>query len=167
MVLSLAATTITAQRVMTIDQCVSDALLNNVKMKNAGNDVEAARQAKKQAFTKYFPTVSATGMGFMADDELLQMSLGEGMGMGLLKNGISGGVSAQLPLFTGGRIINANRLAEVGVESSRLQRKLSENEVVLTAETYFWQVVMLKEKLKTITAVEQQLAEFAKMPTRR
>ena len=162
MVLSLAATTITAQRVMTIDQCVSDALLNNVKMKNAGNDVEAARQAKKQAFTKYFPTVSATGMGFMADDELLQMSLGEGMGMGLLKNGISGGVSAQLPLFTGGRIINANRLAEVGVESSRLQRKLSENEVVLTAETYFWQVVMLKEKLKTITAVEQQLAEFAK-----
>ena len=61
MVLSLAATTITAQRVMTIDQCVSDALLNNVKMKNAGNDVEAARQAKKQAFTKYFPTVSATG----------------------------------------------------------------------------------------------------------
>ena len=82
--------------------------------------------------------------------------------MGLLKNGISGGVSAQLPLFTGGRIINANRLAEVGVESSRLQRKLSENEVVLTAETYFWQVVMLKEKLKTITAVEQQLAEFAK-----
>lgn len=162
MVLSLAATTMTAQRMMTIDQCVSDALLNNVKMKNAGNDVEAARQAKKQAFTKYFPTVSATGMGFMADDELLQMSLGEGMGMGLLKNGISGGVSAQLPLFTGGRIINANRLAEVGVESSRLQRKLSENEVVLTAETYFWQVVMLKEKLKTITAVEQQLAEFAK-----
>ena len=95
----LAASTVTAQRVMTIDQCVSDALQHNVKMKNADNDVEAARQAKKQAFTKYFPTVGATGVGFMADNELLQMSLGEGMEMGMLKNGISGGVSAQMPLF--------------------------------------------------------------------
>lgn len=101
----LAASTVTAQRVMTLDQCVSDALQHNVKMKNADNDVEAARQAKKQAFTKYFPTVGATGVGFMADNELLQMSLGEGMEMGMLKNGISGGVSAQMPLFTGGRIL--------------------------------------------------------------
>ena len=43
----LAASTMTAQRVMTIHQCVSDALQHNVKMKNAANDVEAARQAKK------------------------------------------------------------------------------------------------------------------------
>ena len=158
----LAASTVTAQRVMTIDQCVSDALQHNVKMKNADNDVEAARQAKKQAFTKYFPTVGATGVGFMADNELLQMSLGEGMEMGMLKNGISGGVSAQMPLFTGGRILNSNKLAEVGVETSRLQREMAKNDVVLTAENYFWQVAMLKEKLKTVTAVERQLAQFAK-----
>ena len=133
----LAASTVTAQRVMTLDQCVSDALQHNVKMKNADNDVEAARQAKKQAFTKYFPTVGAMGVGFMADNELLQMSLGEGMEMGMLKNGISGGVSAQMPLFTGGRILNSNKLAEVGVETSRLQREMAKNDVVLTAENYF------------------------------
>ena len=159
--LLLAAASAQAQRLMTAEQAVSDALQNNVRMKNADNDLEAARQAKKQAFTKYFPTVSATGIGYMADKGLLEMSLGPGMEMSMLKNGLMGGVSAQLPVFTGGRILNANRLADVGVETSRLQRRMSEKEVVLTAETYFWQAVMLKEKLKTVEAVERQLAKFA------
>lgn len=160
--LLLAASSAQAQRLMTAEQAVNDALQNNVRMKNADNDLEAARQAKKQAFTKYFPTVSATGIGYMADKGLLEMSLAPGMEMSMLKNGIMGGVSAQLPLFTGGRILNANRLADVGVETSRQQRRMSHNEVVLTAETYFWQAVMLKEKLKTVEAVERQLDKFAK-----
>lgn len=160
--LLLAASSAQAQRLMTAEQAVSDALQNNVRMKNADNDLETARQAKKQAFTKYFPTVSATGIGYMADKGLLEMSLAPGMEMSMLKNGIMGGVSAQLPLFTGGRILNANRLADVGVETSRQQRRVSQNEVALTAETYFWQAVMLKEKLKTVEAVERQLDKFAK-----
>ena len=160
--LLLAAASAQAQRLMTAEQAVSDALQNNVRMKNADNDLEAARQAKKQAFTKYFPTVSATGIGYMADKGLLEMSLAPGMEMSMMKNGIMGGVSAQLPLFTGGRILNANRLADVGVETSRQQRRVSQNEVALTAETYFWQAVMLKEKLKTVEAVERQLDKFAK-----
>lgn len=160
--LLLAASSAQAQRLMTAEQAVSDALQNNVRMKNADNDLEAARQAKKQAFTKYFPTVSATGIGYMADKGLLEMSLAPGTEMSMMKNGIMGGVSAQLPLFTGGRILNANRLADVGVETSRQQRRMSHNEVVLTAETYFWQAVMLKEKLKTVEAVERQLDKFAK-----
>lgn len=160
--LLLAASSAQAQRLMTAEQAVSDALQNNVRMKNSDNDLEAARQAKKQAFTKYFPTISATGIGYMADKGLLEMSLAPGMEMSMLKNGIMGGVSAQLPLFTGGRILNANRLADVGVETSRQQRRVSQNEVALTAETYFWQAVMLKEKLKTVEAVERQLDKFAK-----
>lgn len=159
---TLQAATAQAQYVMTVEQAVSDALENNVRTRNADNDLEAARQDKKQAFTKYFPTVSAAGFGFMADKGLLEMSLGQGMNMSMMKNGVAGDVTAQMPLFTGGRIVNANRLAEVGVETSRLRRELSENEVALTAETYFWQVAMLKEKLKTVAAIERQLDKFGK-----
>ena len=160
--LLLTGVTAQAQLVMTAEQAVSDALLNNVRMRNADNDLEAARQAKKQAFTKYFPTVSASGFGFMADKGLLEMGLGKGMNMSMMKNGVAGGVSAQMPVFAGGRILNANRLAGVGLETSRLQRRMSENEVTLTAETYFWQAVMLKEKLKTVAAIERQLDKIAK-----
>lgn len=137
------------QKAYTLDECIQAALTNNVRMKNANNELEMAKQDKKKAFTNYFPSVSAAGTGFMADKGLMQMSLGPDVNMSMLKNGIAGGIGASLPLFTGGQIVNGNQLAKVGVEVKRLQRNLSDNEVCLTTEQYFWRVVILKEKLKT------------------
>ncbi len=148
------------QKAYTLDECIQAALTNNVRMKNANNELEMAKQDKKKAFTNYFPSVSAAGTGFMADKGLMQMSLGPDMNMSMLKNGIAGGVGASLPLFTGGQIVNGNQLAKVGVEVKRLQRNLSDNEVCLTTEQYFWRVVILKEKLKTLSKVEAQLARI-------
>lgn len=148
------------QKAYTLDECIQAALTNNVRMKNANNELEMAKKDKKKAFTNYFPSVSAAGTGFMADKGLMQMSLGPDMNMSMLKNGIAGGVGASLPLFTGGQIVNGNQLAKVGVEVKRLQRNLSDNEVCLTTEQYFWRVVILKEKLKTLSKVEAQLARI-------
>lgn len=148
---------INAQRMFTLDECLEEALNNNARLKNAENNLLAAKHSSREAFTKYFPVLSASGGGFMADKGLIQMELQPGTEMSMLKNGIVGGVSAAMPLFAGGQIVNGNRLAEIGVEVSRLQRNQSINEVLLTTEQYFWQVVMLKEKLKTLDALEVQL----------
>lgn len=160
--LALLTVTASAQRTLSADECVSLALANNVRMKNAANNIKAAEETRKEAFTKYFPTLSASGGGFIADKALMKMNVAEGMSMSLMKNGVVGGVTAQMPLFTGGRILNSNKLAAVNREVSLLQHKQSENEVRLTATTYFWQIVMVKEKLKTILTGERQLADFAK-----
>lgn len=149
-----------AQRAYTLDECVKEALSNNVRMKNAANNVRMAEHGRQEAFTNYFPSVSATGSAFMADKGLVQMEMAPGQSMSMLKDGMVGGITAALPLFTGGQIINGNKLAKVNVEVNRLQHNLSENEVRLTTEQYFWQVVMLKEKLNTIAKVEQQLAQI-------
>ena len=151
-----------AQQVYTLDQCVEQALRNNARMQNAQNELGMAEQQRKSAFTKYFPTVSATGIGFMADKDLLQMDVAPGMSMKLLKNGLMGGVNATLPLFTGGQIVQGNQLAKVNVEKYRLLGRQAENEVRLTTEQYFWQVAMLKEKLRTLSVVESQLAGMHK-----
>lgn len=148
---------INAQRMFTLDECLEEALNNNARLKNAENNLLAAKHSSREAFTKYFPVLSASGGGFMADKGLIQMELQPGTEMSMLKNGIVGGVSAAMPLFAGGQIVNGNRLAEIGVEVSRLQRNQSINEVLFTTEQYFWQVVMLKEKLKTLDALEVQL----------
>lgn len=148
---------INAQRMFTLDECLEEALNNNARLKNTENNLLAAKHSSREAFTKYFPVLSASGGGFMADKGLIQMELQPGTEMSMLKNGIVGGVSAAMPLFAGGQIVNGNRLAEIGVEVSRLQRNQSINEVLLTTEQYFWQVVMLKEKLKTLDALEVQL----------
>ena len=153
---------LSAQQVYTLDQCVEQALRNNARMQNAQNELGMAEQQRKSAFTKYFPTVSATGIGFMADKDLLQMDVAPGMSMKLLKNGLMGGVNATLPLFTGGQIVQGNQLAKVNVEKYRLLGRQAENEVRLTTEQYFWQVAMLKEKLRTLSVVESQLAGMHK-----
>lgn len=145
------------QKAYTLDECIQAALTNNVRMKSANNELEMAKQDKKKAFTNYFPSISAAGSGFLADKGLVQMDLAPDMHMSMLKNGLVGGVGASLPLFTGGQIVNGNQLAKVGVEVKRLQRNLSDNEVCLTTEQYFWRVVTLQEKLKTLGKVETQL----------
>lgn len=150
-----------AQTTLTLEQCVDEALQNNLKLRRADNDILASAEQRKEAFTKYFPTVSATGMGMAANEHLIQMDLA-GMGLNFIKNGVTGSVSAMQPLFAGGQIVNGNKLAQVGEDVSRLQRGLTENEVRLTTETYFWQVVLLKEKLKTVSQVEKQIENVRK-----
>lgn len=150
-----------AQTTLTLQQCVDEALQNNLKLRRADNDILASAEQRKEAFTKYFPTVSATGMGMAANEHLIQMDLA-GMGLNFIKNGVTGSVSAMQPLFAGGQIVNGNKLAQVGEDVSRLQRGLTENEVRLTTETYFWQVVLLKEKLKTVSQVEKQIENVRK-----
>ena len=141
----------------TLDECLEEVTKNNLQLRNADNQVRMSAEQRKQAFTGYFPTVSATGGGFIANRGLIQMNLGV-MSMSLAKNGIVGGVTAMQPVFAGGQIVNGNKLARVGEESSRLQRQLTENEVRLNAENYFWQIVMLKEKLVTLDVLDKQLA---------
>lgn len=156
------ATVAPAQKIYTLDECRTMALENNVKLRNAANAVESARQERKEAFTKYFPSVSATGMAFNADKGLLQMDMGQGMQMSMLKNGVAGGITATQPLFAGGQIVNANKLAKVGEEISRLQLQQSENEVELTVEQYYWQVVTLKEKRKTLLSLKDMLSQLSR-----
>lgn len=145
------------QKTYTLDECREMALRNNVAVRNAANSVEAARQERKEAFTKYFPTISASGAAFNANKGLLEMDMSPDMRMSLAKNGIMGGITATQPLFAGGQIVNANKLAKVGEEASVFQREQSENEVELTVEQYYWQVVLLKEKRNTLLSLRGML----------
>lgn len=154
-VLSLA--TASAQRTFTLDECLEQALSNNVRMRNAENEIRMAEHDRKNAFTRYFPSVSASGGGFIANKGLMELNMGPDMSMSMMKDGIVGGVSATLPLFAGGQIVNDNKLAKVSEEVSRTRYRLSENEVRLTTENYYWQVVTLKEKLRTLEVVEARL----------
>ena len=181
---------VNAQEIYSLDQILDSARHNNITLRNAQRSVDAATQQRKEAFTKYFPTVSASGFGFTANKGMAKMdvnlsdyitpemaagiaqsgilpaealaSLGQPMSMEMMKKGVMGNVMAMQPVFAGGQIINGNKLAKVGEDVSRLQLQLSENEVEKTAEQYYWQIVSLEEKLKTVNAVETLLKDINK-----
>lgn len=151
-----------AQQVLTLEECSRLALENNAKMKNARLDVQGSEESRKEAFTHYFPSVSATGGAFTSDNGLAEMSLMPGMEMALGKNGVMGGVTAIQPVFAGGQIWNSNKLAALAVEVSRCQMKQSEDEVLLTVEQYYWQQVALQEKMRTIEIMESLVGNLYK-----
>ena len=143
----------------TLDECIAEAVGNNLALRNADNEIAMSEEQRKEAQTKYFPTLSATGGGFVSNKGLLQLDLGA-MSMSMAKDGIVAGVTVMQPVFAGGQIVNGNKLAKVGVGVSQLQRNLTENEVRLNAEQYYWQMVMLKEKLVTLGQVDKQLVRM-------
>ena len=172
----------------TLQQIKDSALQNNIAIRTAQHDIEAANQQRKEAFTKYFPNVSGTGVWFNANKGMAQttlnlgenmspelgaalaqslpqealMALGNPISISMMKNGTIGSVMAVQPVFAGGQIINGNKLAKLGEDVSQLKLRLSENEVEKTAEQYFWQLASLQEKMKTIEAVDTLLRDIHK-----
>ncbi len=173
---------------LSLRQLTDSALQNNFATRAAHHNIEAAHEQRREAFTKYFPNVSATAATFNANRGMAKMTLdpqsmispelgaalaqsfppeamaalAAPMNMTMMKSGVIASVTAMQPVFAGGQIVNGNRLARVGEEVSELQLQLAEQEVERTVSQYYWQLVSLYEKLATIDAVEALLADLHK-----
>ncbi len=169
-----------AQRALTLDESKQLALQNNTKIKNGALEMKASRQTRIAAFTKYFPSISASGAMFEAQKDMMEISTPGGnlpvydgnlanlrtatqfaympaSTMGMLKSGTFGILTVVQPIFAGGRIWNGNRLAGLGEDVSEYKNRLSQNEVLLKTEEQYWLVVSLNEKFKTIQRYEELL----------
>ena len=177
-----------AQSPYTLRQLTDSALLHNLSTRSARHSIEAAHEQRREAFTKYFPNVSATAATFNANRGMAKMTLdpqtmispelgaalaqsfppeamaalAAPMNMTMMKSGTIASVTAMQPVFAGGQIVNGNRLARIGEEVSELQLQLAENEVEKTVSEYYWQLVSLHEKQRTLAAVDTLLADLYK-----
>jgi outer membrane protein TolC len=148
-----------AQQLYTLEECRQMALEQNAKMKVAANKTQMAKQEKREAATNFFPSITLTGGAMKADDGLIQMPMGE-QTMKLLDEGTFGGAMVTMPIFAGGQIYHGNQLAKLGVELSELQLRQTRNEVTLTVDQYYWNIVVLNEKLKTLQHVSALLEKI-------
>ena len=121
-------------RIISLDECVSTMRKENIKAVNARNNVLMAEEFQKYTRTKYLPTLTAKAFHFEATDYLLRKSLfspdvaeaiddisreydlGLDTSINVLKRGSSADLSLLQPLYTGGRIHNINKLADLQVE---------------------------------------------------
>lgn len=141
--------------IISLQQCIDMAVANNAAMQTAENNTEAARQVRREAFTKYFPEISAQGFGFRTHHYVLQYNLLNQLEVGMIKHGIMGGVQALQPIFMGGQIINGNKLAKVGEAVAELQQKQTASEVRVAAEKYYWELATLKAtKMSLVKGIE-------------
>lgn len=178
-----------AQTIYSLDQCKALAKENNVKLKRARLEITDAKEQQKEARTKYLPTVTANGTYFHSADYLMQEEISlspadqqklgaivKGIGLNpailaalptsytfqAIKHGTLASIIAMQPVFTGGRIINANKLAAVQTQVKELMLEQNADEVAQTTEVYYNQLLALYEQEKTLDAADKQLENILK-----
>ncbi|MES2267034.1 MAG: TolC family protein [Bacteroidota bacterium] len=154
-----------AQTNYTLEQCKELTLKNNNALKAERLSMEEASLTKKEAFTSYFPKVSAFGFGYHLKEgmigkesaEMITMLGSSFPGMPNVRdrrNGYMLGISLEQPVFTGGQIYYGNKLAELGEETSKYQVQEAEKNILVSVEQYYWTLVALYEKRKTIQVMK-------------
>ena len=140
----------------------------NIEIKSAKYDIEAAKQQRKETLTKFFPNIQAFGVMFRSGNGMAKLRIEPNqiipipIEMALMKKGTIAGITAVQPVFAGGQIVNGYKMAKAGEQVSELQMENSKNIVEKSVEEYYWKLVSLTDKLKTINAVEKLLSDIKK-----
>jgi outer membrane protein TolC len=168
---------------LSIDSCKNLALQNNKKIKDADFDVKTSFETKKSAFTNYFPKISAMGVTMRSSDYLIkgttpsmnlpvydgnpanlatatQFAYVPGIPIEAMNYLNTVSISAIQPVFSGGRIVNGNKLAKIGYEVSQQKKLMSTTEVLVKTENIYWNTIALQEKLKTLNSYEKFLNQL-------
>ncbi len=147
---------------LTLDDCLRLALENNIGVRSAALKEGQAVERKKEMFTSFFPSIDVSASGYMMNRYTIDAKLLDIPILQYLKNGTIAMINAIQPIYTGGRLLNGNRLAKVGVDVSRLEKRKSSDQVLLTTQKYFWDIVVLKSKLNTINSLDSMINRLLK-----
>ncbi|MGN0190172.1 MAG: efflux RND transporter permease subunit, partial [Candidatus Cryptobacteroides sp.] len=166
---------------LSLEDCRNMALSNAAAQKNAELDVQAAIYQKQEAFAEYFPRVSASAFGYWSLNPMIEIGVSDILGKseaainltnkiedyaGLygintsyeaFKRGYSASVMALQPVYAGGRIVNGNRLAGLGIEAAGLQRDIQKRKTVRDVDEIWWQIASVQDKLEVLDYLDSTL----------
>lgn len=163
------------QRIMTLEECVAAARTGNIMAKDAHNDILMAKEQQKLARTKFFPMMNASAFHYESNKALLNYSFleqedidelnkelewgftVEDFSISQLKKGTIAGISLIEPLYTGGRITNYNKLADLQVDARNLMKDVTDDQIVMSTEFLYYKILELHETDKTLDVMEREL----------
>lgn len=164
-------------RVVSLEECLESAAKHNRTLQNAALNIQMADQQKKEAFTKYFPEISANVMAFHTFDKIVQAdgyyprelaalaqinpALAALAGQPFSLREVNGAyaVTGTLtqPIFVGGQIVNGNRLANIGKDVAELQMQLQTKDVLQKVTENYYTIAKLKLNMATLASARTQL----------
>lgn len=164
----------TAQQKYSLEQCLDLARQNSHELRTAALEMEAATEQRKEAFTNYFPRISATVMAFRLFDELVKADgtypreiaaistqfvplIGTPFSISEFNRAYSATATLVQPVFHGGQIATGNKLARLQEDVTVLRQQLTEKEVVQKVTECYWQLAQVRYNLSTLEAAEKQV----------
>ena len=180
------AITLHAQELLTLDQCRQLALDNNKRMVAASKQTQAAHYTVKSYKGNFFPNFIASGTGLYstADGTFnipggnLPTFLPDANGQPTPNGGFAyfpgidlnykvrtvwmGGIQVEQPIFMGGKILAAYRMATLGKQMAQLNENLTATEVILETDQAYALMVKAQEMNKVAESYHAVLQELMK-----
>ena len=180
------ALTIDAQEILTLDQCRQLALEHNKQMAAATKQTQAASYLQKSYKGNFFPNFTASGTGLYSSAHgtfgipggNLPTFVMDANGQPAPDGGFAyfpgidlnykvrtvwmGGIQVEQPIFMGGKILAAYRMATLGKQMAQLNETLTASEVILETDQAYVLMIKAQEMNKVATSYQAVLSELMK-----
>lgn len=180
------AITLHAQVLLTLDQCRQLALDNNKRMVAASKQTQAAHYTMQSYKGNFFPNFTASGTGIYstADGTFnipggnLPTLMPDANGQPIPNGGFAyfpgidlnykvrtvwmGGIQVEQPIFMGGKILAAYRMATLGKQMAQLNENLTATEIILETDQAYALMVKAQEMNKVAESYHAVLQELMK-----
>ncbi|MBR3432123.1 MAG: TolC family protein [Bacteroidaceae bacterium] len=142
---------------LSLQDCRKMALEYNEKIRIADNAVNKARLDRQIAFAQYLPKVDGSfTLLHMQTQDLLE--IGDVLGVSLQTRGtFLAGVSVTQPLYVGGQITAANRLARIGQTVSEEQKRKTRQQVIADVDNAYYTLISVRSKVRMLEAYSRQM----------
>jgi len=136
---------------LSLQDCRRLALKNNEQMQMADNAVRQAELDRKIAFAQYLPKLDGSFTAIMMKDQDI-------IGLSLQARGtFLAGLNITQPLYVGGKITAANRLAAIGKEVSEEQKRKTEMQLIANVDNAYYQLIAVRSKVQMLEAYARQV----------
>lgn len=186
LILFLCVLTMSAQEALTLSQCRQLALENNKQMAAAAKQTLSAHYTLKSYRGNFFPNFMASGTGlystakgsFNIPGGNLPTLLPDATGQFFPNGGFAyfpgidlnykvrtvymGGIQVEQPLFMGGKIVAAYKMANLGKQMAQLNEHLTASEVILSTDQAYALLVKAQEMNKVAESYNSVLKELMK-----
>lgn len=144
---------------LSLADCRRMALEQNEKIKTANNAVNKAKLDRQIAFAQYLPKVDGSfTLVHMKNIDLLDQDF---LGLSLQTRGTYlAGITLTQPLYVGGQITSANRLAKIGQTVSEEQLRKTRMQVIADVDNTYYTLIAVHSKVQMLEAYARQMQEL-------
>lgn len=139
------------QQKMTLADCRETALRHNEDLQKADIELQKAELDRQIAYNAYLPKLDGSVMGlYMKDQDIMGNNL-------LLRGTYVAGLNLTQPIYVGGQITAANRLARLGKECQQENLRKTRAEVLAEVDKSYYTLISVSQKVRMLEAFLRQM----------
>lgn len=153
---------------LSLQECREMAVENNLMLKSSSEKMAQSEYVFKMYRSNYFPKISATA-GYLYSTANLEYSLQSNYLPNMLPDPLlwldvqsvfNVGVQLVQPIFLGGKIYNATKLAKLGIDVALLEQQKTRAEVIVDADEAYYMYIKVKELWASAQSYHSVVQEF-------